>query len=63
MTGVIKGSYIPTGEIMELRELTRYRESLVERTTQVKNEIRKILEFAGYKIQPFERVSQVQIIE
>ena len=51
MTGVIKGSYIPTGEIMELRELTRYRESLVEKTTQVKNEIRKILELAGYKIQ------------
>jgi Transposase and inactivated derivatives len=55
MTGVIKGSYIPTGEIMELRELTRYRESLVEKTTQVKNEIRKILEFAGYKIQPFDK--------
>ncbi len=31
MTGVIKGSYIPTGEIRELRELTRYRESLVEK--------------------------------
>ena len=55
MTGVIKGSYIPTGEIMELRELTRYRESLVEKTTQVKNEIRKILELAGYKIQPFDK--------
>ena len=40
---------------MELRELTRYRESLVEKTTQVKNEIRKILEFAGYKIQPFDK--------
>jgi Transposase and inactivated derivatives len=40
---------------MELRELTRYRESLVEKTTQVKNEIRKTLEFAGYKIQPFDK--------
>jgi transposase len=55
MTEVIKGSHIPTGEIMELRELTRCRESLVEKTTQVKNEIRKILEFAGYKIQPFDK--------
>ncbi|BDC17399.1 hypothetical protein HS5_02890 [Acidianus sp. HS-5] len=30
MTGVVKGSYIPDGEI---KELTRYRTSLVEKTT------------------------------
>ncbi|BDB99186.1 hypothetical protein SACC_22030 [Saccharolobus caldissimus] len=62
MTGVIKGSYILTGEIKELRELTRYRESLVEKITQVKNEIRKILEFAGYKIQPFDKKGR-QLLE
>ncbi len=62
MTGVIKGSYIPTGEIRELRELTRYRESLVEKITQVKNEIRKILESAGYKIQPFDKKGR-QLLE
>ncbi|WP_409349273.1 IS110 family RNA-guided transposase [Saccharolobus islandicus] len=55
MTGVIKGSYIPTGEIMELRELTRYRESLMRKITQVKNEIRTFLEIAGYKIEPFDK--------
>ncbi|MEM0173583.1 MAG: IS110 family transposase, partial [Sulfolobaceae archaeon] len=55
MTGVIKGSYIPTGEIKELRELTRHRESLVNKITQVKNEIRKTLEIAGYKIEPFDK--------
>ncbi|BDB99789.1 hypothetical protein SACC_28060 [Saccharolobus caldissimus] len=62
MIGVIKGSYIPTGEIKELRELTRYRESLVEKITQVKNEIRKILEIAGYKIQPFDKKGR-QLLE
>lgn len=55
MTGVVKGSYIPTGEMLELRELTRYRQGLVEKATQVKNEIRKFLETAGYKIEPFDR--------
>ncbi|BCU67648.1 hypothetical protein HS7_10850 [Sulfolobales archaeon HS-7] len=35
MTGVVKGSYIPDGEIRELRELTRYRTSLVEKEAQV----------------------------
>ncbi|QXJ31079.1 putative transposase [Saccharolobus shibatae] len=53
--GVVKGSYIPTGEIRELRELTRYRESLMRKITQVKNEIRKFLEIAGYKIEPFDK--------
>ncbi|QXJ27237.1 hypothetical protein J5U23_00097 [Saccharolobus shibatae B12] len=51
MTGVVKGSYIPTGEI---RELTRYRESLMRKITQVKNKIRKFLEI-GYKIEPFDK--------
>ncbi|QXJ28552.1 putative transposase [Saccharolobus shibatae B12] len=49
--GVVKGSYIPTGEI---RELTRYRESLMRKITQVKNKIRKFLEI-GYKIEPFDK--------
>ncbi|AAK41772.1 First ORF in transposon ISC1491 [Saccharolobus solfataricus P2] len=53
--GAVKGSYIPTGEIRELRELTRYRESLMRKITQVKNEIRKFLEMAGYKIEPFDK--------
>ncbi|QXJ31881.1 hypothetical protein J5U21_01532 [Saccharolobus shibatae] len=52
--GAVKGSYIPTGEIRELRELTRYRESLMREITQVKNEIRKFLEM-GYKIEPFDK--------
>ncbi|WP_016730040.1 IS110 family RNA-guided transposase [Saccharolobus islandicus] len=55
MTGVVKGSYIPSGEIMELRKLTRYRESLMRKITQVKNEIRTFLEIAGYKIEPFDK--------
>lgn len=53
--GTVKGSYIPTGEMQELREMTRHREGLVERKTQVKNEIRKVLETAGYKLPPFEK--------
>ncbi|BAB65867.1 transposase for insertion sequence element [Sulfurisphaera tokodaii str. 7] len=62
MTGVIKGSYIPTGEIKELRELTRHRENLVNKITQVKNEIRKTLEIAGYKIEPFDKKGR-QLLE
>nr|WP_281351049.1 hypothetical protein [Acidianus brierleyi] len=36
--------------MQELREMSRHREGLVERKTQVKNEIRKVLETAGYKL-------------
>ncbi len=45
-----------------MRELTRYRESLIEKITQVKNEIRKILELAGYKIQPLDKKGR-QLLE
>jgi transposase len=48
--GLLKPSFIPPAEIRELRELTRYRESLVREQGAVANRIQKLLESANIKL-------------
>ena len=44
--GLLKASYIPSREQRELRELTRYRKSLIEERCRETNRLQKILEGA-----------------
>lgn len=48
--GLLKGSYVPSREQRELRELTRYRRSLIDEHTREVNRIQKVLEGANIKL-------------
>jgi len=48
--GLLKPSFIPPPEIRELRELTRYRESLVREQSSVANRIQKVIESGNIKL-------------
>jgi transposase len=48
--GLVTASFIPPPEIRELRELTRYRESLVREHTAVANRIQKLIESGNIKL-------------
>ncbi len=48
--GLVRGSFIPPAPIRELRELTRYRTSLIEEHTREVNRIHKVLEDANIKL-------------
>ena len=48
--GLLKASFIPPLEIRELRELTRYRESLIRERTALANRIQKLVESANIKL-------------
>jgi len=48
--GLLRASFIPPAEIRELRELTRYRQSLVTAHTASANRIQKLLESANIKL-------------
>src|SRR6266542_3397538 len=48
--GLIKGSFVPDRAQRELRELTRYRTSLVRERVAVANRIQKTLEGANIKL-------------
>lgn len=48
--GLLKASFIPSREQRELRELTRYRKSLIEERTRELNRLQKILEGANIKL-------------
>ena len=48
--GLLKPSFIPPPVIRELRELTRYRESLVREQASVANRIQKLLESGNIKL-------------
>jgi transposase len=48
--GLLKASFIPPLEIRELRELTRYRHTLVTEHTAVANRLQKLLEGANIKL-------------
>ncbi len=48
--GLLKASFIPPPEIRELRELTRYRESLVREQSAVANRIQKVIESGNIKL-------------
>jgi transposase len=48
--GLLKASFIPPLEIRELRELTRYRQSLVRAQTAVANRAQKVIESGNIKL-------------
>ncbi len=48
--GLLKGSYIPKREQRELRELIRYRRSLIEERAREVSRIQKVLEGANIKL-------------
>lgn len=48
--GLLEGSFIPPAHIRRLRELTRYRESLVRTHTAAVNRIQKVIESANIKL-------------
>jgi transposase len=48
--GLLKPSFIPPRHIRELRELTRYRESLIRQRTALANRIQKLAESANIKL-------------
>jgi transposase len=48
--GLVRGSYIPDRPQRELRELVRYRRSLMQQRAQVINRIQKVLEGANIKL-------------
>jgi len=50
LSGLLKGSFIPPRDIRELRDLTRYREKVVNQIASEKNRIIKILEDANIKL-------------
>lgn len=48
--GLLRGSFVPPGEIRELREITRYRRQLVEERSREVQRLQKLLEDAGVKL-------------
>ena len=48
--GLLKASFIPPAPIRELRDLTRYRKSLVQERAQEVNRVQKVLETANVKL-------------
>ncbi len=48
--GLLKASFIPPAAIRELRELTRYRKTLVQERAQEANRLHKVLETASVKL-------------
>jgi transposase len=48
--GLLTGSFIPPAPIRELRELTRYRQSLIGERTREVNRLHKVLESANIKL-------------
>jgi transposase len=48
--GLIKGSFIPPEPIRDLRDLTRYRRSLIDERTRQINRLQKLLESANIKL-------------
>src|SRR5262245_35836625 len=48
--GLIRGSFVPPAPIRDLRDLTRYRKSLIQERTRAANRLHKVLEDAGVKL-------------
>lgn len=48
--GLLRGSFVPPVPIRELRDVTRYRKSLIQDRTRVTNRLHKVLEDAGIKL-------------
>ena len=49
--GLVRGSFIPEAPIRALRDLTRYRTSLIEERTREVNRIQKVLEDANVTVE------------
>lgn len=52
-SGLLDGSFIPSKPVRELRELTRYRKTMVEEIAAQKNRIEKFLQSSGFKLSSF----------
>jgi transposase len=52
-SGLLRGSFIPPQEVRELRQLTRYRVTIVRDIGTQKNRIEKTLQMAGFKLSSF----------
>jgi transposase len=50
LSGLLKGSFIPTQDIRELRDLVHYKKKMVADTASEKNRVIKILEDANIKL-------------
>ncbi len=48
--GLLRGSFVPPPSVRELRELTRYRSSLVQDRARTSNRLQKVLEGANLKL-------------
>jgi transposase len=48
--GLLRGSFVPPVEVRELRELTRYRSSVVRDRARTINRLQKVLEAANIKL-------------
>lgn len=51
--GLLKGSFIPSRLVRDLRDFTRYRKTQVETIASQKNRIEKLLQSAGIKLSTF----------
>lgn len=51
--GLLRKSFVPPAPIRELRDLVRYRETLVQQRSNERNRLLKVLEQAGVKISTF----------
>ena len=52
-SGLLDASFIPSRPVRELRELTRYRKTMVEEIASQKNRVEKFLQSAGFKLSTF----------
>lgn len=52
-SGLLHGSFIPAKPIRELRDLTRYRKTIVEEVSSQKNRVEKFLQSCGFKLSTF----------
>lgn len=52
-SGLLHGSFIPAKPIRELRDLTRYRKTMVEEVSSQKNRVEKFLQSCGFKLSTF----------
>ena len=48
--GLLRASFVPPREIRELRDLTRYRKTLIQERTREANRVHKVLEDANIKL-------------
>src|SRR4051812_48045303 len=48
--GLVRGSFIPARALRELRELTRYRRSLIQNRSSTVNRLQKVLQGANIKL-------------